>query len=212
MKLTGLTEAAAFAILCSSSLFAQRNEDYQRRCQQEVVSRLRVDQRDVFTNMQGTNSGRARVSWTVRSREGYCIIDNRMTVVEFRDNSNGGSGNKGGGKNGGGRPIDVPRMTMDTSGRGTFNSDRSVRITRGWVDTAGQTAVALSGENNFRVMFFGEITQSNGREFTMRITRSDRSNATGTATFRVNGDRNEVESINVNGRINGRDFSGNFNR
>jgi len=46
----------------------------------------------------------------------------------------------------------------------------------------------------------------------MRITRSDRSNATGTATFRVNGDRNEVESINVNGRINGRDFSGNFNR
>lgn len=209
MKPTGLTTAAAFAILCSSSLFAQRNSDYQNKCQQEVVSRLRVNQRDVFTNFQGTNSGRARVSWTVRSREGYCIIDNRMTVVDFRDSGNSGGG---GGRNGGVRPIDVPRMTMDTSGRGTFNGERVVRITRGWVDTAGQTAVALSGENNFRIVFFGEITQSNSRNFTMRITRSDRGNASGTATFRVNGDHNEVESINVNGRMNGRDFTGNFSR
>lgn len=208
MKPTGLTKAIALAILCSSSLLAQRNSDYQNKCQQEVVSRLRVNQRDVFTNFQGTNSGRARVSWTVRAREGYCIVDNRMAVVEFRENGNGG----GNGKNGGGRPIDVPRMTMDTSGRGTFNSDRNVRITRGWVDTANQTAIALSGENNFRIRFFGEITRSTGREFTMRITRSDQGNATGTATFRVNGDRNEVESINVNGRMNGRDFSGNFSR
>jgi hypothetical protein len=139
------------------------------------------------------------------------VIDNRMTVVEFRENGTG-NGGSGGAKNGGGRPIDVPSISADTSGRGNFNGDRSARITRGWVDTNGQPAVALSGENNFKIVFWGDVIHANGREFTMRINRSDRGNASGTATFRTNSDRNEVESITVNGRMNGRDFSGTFSR
>ncbi len=149
------------------------------------------------------------MGWKARGREGYCVIDNRMNIVEFNDNS----GNNGGGRNGGSGSINVPPMRGDTSGRGNFNSDGSVRITRGWVDTNGQPSVALSGENNCKITFWGDVTQANGnREFTLRITRSDRGNASGTATFRMNSDRNEVEYISVNGRMNGRNFNGSFNR
>jgi hypothetical protein len=46
----------------------------------------------------------------------------------------------------------------------------------------------------------------------MRITGSDRGAAQGRADVRLNGDRNEVEMINLNGRIGRSNFTGNFNR
>ena len=212
MNFLRIFRTVAPALCLSCSLFAQR-DDYQNRCQQETANRLRVDRQDVFTNVQSSNNGRAQIGWKVRGREGYCVIDNRMNVVEFNDNGGGNNGGGSGGRNGGGRPIDMPRMQGDTSGRGNFNGDRNIRITRGWLDTRSQPYVALSGDNNFKITFWGDVTQANGpREYTMRITRSDRGNATGTATFRMNGDRNEVEYIQVSGRMNNRDFSGIFNR
>lgn len=197
-------------LLLSATAYAQRPSDYQNRCQQETANRLRLNQRDVFTNLQGNSGGRTRVNWTARGREGFCVIDNRMTVVDFQETTNG-RGGKGGGPQ---QPVDIPRMRMDTSGRGTFNDGGgAVRITRGWIDTRNQQpSVTLSGEKNFKITFWGDITRSNGREFTMRITRSDRGNANGTATFRVNGDRNEVELINLDGRVNNRNFNGSFSR
>ena len=48
--------------------------------------------------------------------------------------------------------------------------------------------------------------------FTMRITGFDRGDARGTAQARFNPDLNEVDLINVSGRIGRDDFSGNFNR
>jgi hypothetical protein len=56
-----------------------------------------------------------------------------------------------------------------------------------------------------------ERTDGN-REFTMRITGSDRGNAQGSAQVRLNRDRNEVEIINLNGRMGRDNFSGNFGR
>jgi len=46
----------------------------------------------------------------------------------------------------------------------------------------------------------------------MRITGFDRGDARGTAQARFNPDLNEVDLINVSGRIGRDDFSGNFNR
>ena len=117
----------------------------------------------------------------------------------------GGAGFPGGG--GGG-------VRADTAGRGTFNGDRqSERITRGWVETVGQPSVALSGDRDFRITFRVDITRT-GRDgsYAFRIVGSDRGNASGNGTFRLNSDRNEVESIDVNGRVNGRPFNGNFRR
>ena len=111
--------------------------------------------------------------------------------------------------------VNAPSVKVDTAGRGDFNSPgKSVRITRGWVDTQGpRTTIALSGEDHFKINFYGQIVQQNGdREFTMQINGSDRGNATGTATFQLNHDRNEVAYISVTGRLNGSSFNGNFRR
>jgi hypothetical protein len=104
-------------------------------------------------------------------------------------------------------------VRVDTSGRGTFNSKSvgNVNITRGFVDSTGaRPSISLRG-GNFRITFYGVVENSVGGGFTMRITGSDRGDARGTAQARFNQDLNEVELINVSGRIGRDDFSGNFN-
>jgi len=120
----------------------------------------------------------------------------------------GGGGGFPGGSGGGGG------VRADTSGRGTFSADRqSERITRGWVETVGQPSVALSGDRDFRITFRVDITRtSRDGSYTFRIIDSDRGRASGSGTFRLNYDRNEVESIDVSGRLNGRSFRGDFRR
>jgi hypothetical protein len=56
------------------------------------------------------------------------------------------------------------------------------------------------------------VERSDGGGFTIRITGSDRGSARGTAQARLNDDRNEVESITVNGRLGRDNFTGNFSR
>jgi Protein of unknown function (DUF3011) len=124
---------------------------------------------------------------------------------------------RGGGGGGGGWPggnISVPSVRADTSGRGNYSGPgQSIRVTRGYLDTTGSNVtIALSGQN-VKVTFYGRATRRNGdREFTMDINGSDRGKADGTAIFRFNSDRNEVEFISVNGRINGGRFTGSFSR
>lgn len=113
---------------------------------------------------------------------------------------------------GGGSGIsDYPRVSADTSGRGNFSSQNlgNANITRGWVDTrSGQPSVSLSGSGGFKITFYGVITQADGRHMTMRINRSSRGNAYGQADVYLNGDKNEIESITVNGNH----FNGTFSR
>jgi hypothetical protein len=126
----------------------------------------------------------------------------------------GGPGSGGPGYPGGPGVRNYPRVRVDTSGRGAFNSKfaANVRITRGWVDSTGRPSVALSG-GNFRATFYGVVDRTDGnREFSMQITGSDRGDAQGRADVRLNRDRNEVEMINVNGRIGRSNFTGNFSR
>jgi hypothetical protein len=108
--------------------------------------------------------------------------------------------------------INYPRVKVDTDGRGSFNGMFNAQIRRGWVDTRGEVQVGFTGPN-FRVMFYGQVESFDGdRQLTVRIYRSDRGDARGRAQIRLNRDRNEVEMITINGRNQGADFSGNFNR
>lgn len=111
--------------------------------------------------------------------------------------------------------VKFPHVKIDTGGSGDFNGlGQSVRITRGWVNTKGQqTLVALSGKHHFKINFYGYITRKDGkREFTMEFESSNCGNAMGAATFRLNDDRNEVQSISLSGTLNGQGISGNFKR
>jgi hypothetical protein len=200
--------------------YAQSDQDYELACRSETARRLNLNRIDVGTQMQGVTEGRARVAWRADlqndKRNGYCLIDRNMNVVEFRDFSSGGSDyrNDRDYDRDRERPLAVyPQVKVDTSGRGNFSGDQTVRITRGWVDTKGEPTVALSGEDDFKISFRGDVIRSNGdREYTIRIRSSDRGDAEGIATFRLNKDKNEVEFINVGGRLNGRNFTGSFNR
>lgn len=110
--------------------------------------------------------------------------------------------------------VNFPRVKVDTSGRGDFASNSvSIRVTRGFVDTSGQQPSVTMRGGNASITFYGVIdSSSSNRDFTMRITGSDRGNAQGRAQVRLNGDRNEVEMIMVNGRVNGGNFKGSFSR
>jgi len=104
-----------------------------------------------------------------------------------------------------------PRVNVDTSGRGNFNGRNfgTANITRGWVDTRSQPTVSLTGSGGFSITFYGTIIRSDGdRSMTMQITGSSRGPANGRADIYLNQDRNEVESININGN----NFNGNFSR
>lgn len=212
----------------------------ERICRNEVQSRLnaRGNDVDVIYQPEDSNRNNYHVDWRVNSRNnstrGTCDVDDNGRVRQFR-NSGGGNngGNNGGGfgkgkgnggfpGNGGGFPgnnpppgvSNYPRVRLDTSGRGTFNGRGiTAKVTRGWVDTLGNTSVQLTGDKDFRVTFFGVVERSDGnRTFVLRITGSSLGNAQGTADVRLNGDRNEVEAIVVNGRINGDAFQAGFNR
>jgi hypothetical protein len=229
MKVSWICGLAAVLLTAGGAPAQNRDNDYERSCRQEVANRFSVRRHDVATQSQEERHGKIRVSWTFNQRNGYCEYDIRMNLVNFKeygeghddrnDNRNDNRYSDDGHRDEGYRDrqpdISVYRVRADTSGRGTFNGDErgSVRITRGWVDTTDEASVALSGERNFKITFRGEVVRANGdREFTLRIRSSDRGDASGTATFRLNGDKNEVDSITVSGRLNGNKFDGNFSR
>jgi|GEM_PF-1484599 len=230
-------------LIASASLVfigAASAQNAMRQCAEAVADRYNVRRNDVRVNRGDSNrDGFSVYDWQYsRSRSGYCVVDRRGRVSDVGEGRysgdsgwgngngnrpnrpgrpNGGGWNNGGGggwNNGGNNSVSAPQVKVDTSGRGNYSDgSTSVRITRGWVDTRGNTTVSLSGESNFRVDFYGNITRQNGdREFTMRVTGSSRGNANGTLTFRLNNDRNEVEMINVNGRVDGRNLNGSFSR
>ena len=218
--------------LCSTLLLpgvALCQYGYVPECQQAVARRLNISELDVAAQLGPFTGNRNRiVNWSTRrgrDSNGYCEFNTatgelvRAVSGQYNETSGErsrfglGEGNRGQWNQ---RPaVDYPTVNVNTSGRGDFNgAGNSVRITRGWVDTSGQqVTVALSGEHDFKINFYGIVRQQTGdREYVMQIERSDRGPARGTATFRVNYDGNEVEYISVDGRLNGQSINGNFRR
>lgn len=214
---------------CQNALVDRVSADAGRRVN------LNLDTQDLYSAPNGRQGVRGRMRYgiggpnTWRTATYECLVDPRSNRVErahYRpraDNTGwpGGPGYPGGpggpgypGGPGGPGISNYPRVRVDTSGRGTFNSRSvgNVNITRGFVDSTGaRPSISLRG-GNFRITFYGVVENSVGGGFTMRITGSDRGDARGTAQARFNQDLNEVELINVSGRIGRDDFSGNFNR
>ena len=226
---------ASAALLLAGHVDAQ---NMRRECASAVSQRYRVSRNDVQVSDSGSSRrGESVLTWSYgRSRNGYCVMQSNGRVREVgegsyrgqgsgwdndndrrnrgRSNDNRNRGGRPGGDWGSGNNVNVPQVSVDTSGRGNYSDGgSSVQITRGWVNTKSSPTVSLSGKNNFRIDFYGNITRQNGdREFTMRVTGSSRGNASGTLTFRLNSDRNEVEYINMSGRLGGRNVNGSFNR
>jgi hypothetical protein len=143
--------------------------------------------------------------------------DNRVhyTRASGNDSWNNGNWNSNNSSASWNKNVSYPHVSVDTGGHGTWNGpDQTARITRGSIDTNAQPTVSLSGDNHFKITCRGEIVSQNGkREFTMNIAGCDRGDARGTASFRLNGDKNEVEWISISGNANsGASFSGTFNR
>jgi len=105
-------------------------------------------------------------------------------------------------------------LQADTDGHGTFNGRESVNITRAYFETLGEPSVALGNERDFKIRFRCKVegVSNHGREYNLRIIDSDRGDASGTAFVRLNRDRNEIEVVNIRGRLHGRHMSGNFER
>jgi hypothetical protein len=229
MRLISLRLVMVSVVLFPVLAMGQGRYGYVLECKETVARQLNLSPLDVTAQLGPFTGNRNRiVNWSARrggDNNGYCEF-NTATGELVRAVSgayNGPVGNRRGyrrvpgrlGRQNLGNVVNFPRVSVDTSGRGAFNGPgNSVRITRGWVNTRNQpVTVALSGEHNFKVNFYGRITQqTSDREFTMAINRSDRGAATGTATFRLNSDRNEVEYISVDGRLNGQSINGNFRR
>lgn len=108
-----------------------------------------------------------------------------------------------------------PQRTIkaDTGGRGTFQARESRPITRAFFETVGEPSVAFSDDRDFKIRFRCEITRNrNDREFSLRILDSDRGEASGTVFVRLNSDRNEVEVVNLKGRLRRSYMFASFNR
>lgn len=211
-----------FVLFLAISASAQSERELEQTCRVEVGRRLNLSRDGIKADMSGWSDNRARVQWRSNDRSGYCVIDRRMNVVDFKDSGRGGDERDDHRRdddwdNDGSRWHSIseyPRLAVDTDGRGPLKVDnQTLRIRRGYVNTRETPSVALRCDRNYRVTFRGDVVQANGdREFVIRITGSDRGDARGMATIRLNPDRNEVEFINVRGRLNGRPFEGTFDR
>ncbi len=176
---------------------------------------------EVAVENDGARGDRYILSWIVRGNDwrrqrGYCEIDRRAKNVVRFETTPYNSDDQDRDRDWEPFQGEYPHVRVDTDGKGYFSSRvlRSDRLDRGYVDTKDQVSVSLRGRDGFRVTFYGTVIASDGnREITLRITSSDRGQARGRASLRLNHDRNEVEWISLKGRmIDGEEFSAEFNR
>jgi len=217
-----LISVGAFLAISACAAAQDRNSAAWRDCQSRAASALRVSMSDVDVNPGGEGyRGTYILNWEARldrghRERGYCEVNRRDgRIVRFETSPYGGGGDGDGGYNPPPYSGDYPRVKVDTDGKGYFSSrvGKTNRLDRGFVDLREQTSVTLRGKDGFRITFFGQVTDSDGRrEVTLHISSSDRGDARGRASIRLNGDRNEVEWISVNGWMAGGDMRGEFNR
>ncbi len=209
------------AAQCQSALADRVSADARRRVT------LSLDTQNSYSVGNGRQGLRGRLRYGIGSPNSWrtatydCVVNlpqNRVERATYSPpaSSSGWPGPGGPGPGGPGGPAvgNYPKVRVDTSGRGSFNGGvaANVKITRGFVNSTGRPSVSLRG-SNFMITFYGVVERTDGnREFTMRITGSDRGDVQGRADVRLNRDRNEVEMINVNGRMGRNNFTGNFNR
>jgi len=185
--------------------------------------RVRTDRNTIEESRESDSTNRIRGKGQYDSRDGvrtfsfsckYSVNDGRVIDIDYSTDS--GNGGYGGNDdqyydNNARIMTDYPRVRVDTDGRGNFQSQRigNGNISRGYVDVrSSRPTVGFTGPRGFKILLYGDVLQSDGRSMLIRINDSSRGRVRGRAQVQLNNDRNEVESITVQGR----DFSGNFNR
>jgi hypothetical protein len=211
----------AISLIAPRAVAQDRGNSAWKECHRRASSAMGVSMSDVRVKPGGDSENRGNyiLNWEARRdhgrrTSGYCEVDRRDgRVVRFETNPYDRNG--GGDYNPPSYGGDYPRARVDTDGRGYFSSRylKSDQLDRGYVDTNDQPSVTLRGRDGFRITFFGRIVGSDGRrEITLQITATDRGDARGRASIRLNDDRNEVEAISLNGSMDGGEFRGEFNR
>lgn len=212
----------AAAALAAPAVRAQNQNDAEISCREAATQYARTERINVGTDIQSSRGGGYTINWQVRdgrnTYRGYCEVDRNGRVQEIQQTQGPdlGGGNPGGGGAGGGVPG-VPSVSADTGGSGTFsfggrNAQRTP-VDRAWVDTRGSRPSVALNVGGRKLTFYGVITnRRSDREFDMSINDSSEGRASGSARFRLNGDRNEVEMISVDGTLRGNRFDGTFGR
>ena len=189
------------------------------------TGRVRTDRNTIEESRESDAANRIRGKGQYDSRDGvrtfsfsckYAVNDGRVIDIDYNtDNSSGGGyGNNDDDRyydNNARIMTDYPRVRVDTDGRGNFQSQKigNGNISRGYVDLrSSRPTVGFRGPRGFKVLLYGDVLESDGRRMLLRINDSSRGRVRGRAEVQLNNDRNEVESITVQGR----DFSGNFGR
>jgi hypothetical protein len=206
------------ATLCAPGLFAQTQNDAEIACREAAVQYARTERLNVGTDLQSNRGGLYVVNWQVRDARntyrGICEVDRNSRVQRIEQTQ---GPNLGGNTPAPPAAQGVPQVNVDTSGRGTFSfggrgATRS-QVDRAWVDTRGNRPSVSLNVDGRKITFYGVITERRtDREFDMQINDSSEGRATGTARFRLNGDRNEVEMVSVDGQLRGNRFDGTFQR
>ena len=195
-------------------------------CARRAAVSAGLSDSDIQITPESDDRGRTYIlNWEVRGggprrQRGYCEVDRKgRRIVRFETNPYHRDRDRDRDRDYDNTPAytgPYPHVRVDTDGRGYFSSGsfRIDQLDRGYVDSKEQVAVSLRGRNGARITFFGDVIWSDaGREFTVRITSSDRGGARGQANIRLNGDHNEVEAIALDGRMaDGGDFKAEFNR
>jgi len=112
--------------------------------------------------------------------------------------------------------VEFPHVRADTDGAGSYYVPGlgSSQADRGYVWLHEDwPMIGFSYEGQRHAKFYGPITRRlNDREYEMEIQDSNLGAATGTGKFRLSPNLEEVEIVEVNGRIGGQRFSGKFER
>ena len=216
----GFSLALALAFLPPTRL--QAFDDVERMYRSQASVALHVSRSDVQVRRgdnQDDDSGNYILLWEARLRDGgrsrgYCEIDpRRQRIIRFESGEY--SGRPGRGPRGPLPPGEYPRVRVDTGGSGNFEGGRfrDIRLDRVAVDTTDRPLLVVKGRHDFRLAFYGEVIRSdNPRELTMRITSSDHGDARGRAQIRLNPDRNEIETLDLHGNMDGREMNSSFVR
>jgi hypothetical protein len=193
-------------------------EDAERACHAEAVRRLGMGFRDVGTDaLRPTEDGNYRVKWYTdvpngNNSGGVCEVDRRGSLVHF-DQARGDRGDGGDGR---ASPVgEYPRVKVDTGGTGSFDGGRfrDIRLERVSLDTRDRPVLVLVGRHEFRIAFYGEVINSDGnRELTLRVNASDHGDVHGRAQIRLNPDRNEIETMDFHGTMDGGELNSSFVR
>jgi hypothetical protein len=188
-------------------------EDAEQVCHAEAARRLGLDFDDVGTGrMRSSDEGTYRIKWYTdlangNNSSGSCTIDRGGNLLRFDQD-----GGMAGGPAGFGPVGDYPRVKVDTGGDGTFDGGRfrNVHLESVYLDMRERPTLVLRGSHEFRIAFNGEVIGASQREFTLRINGSDHGDVHGRAEIRLNPDRNEVETLDFHGTIDGSELNSSF--